>query len=145
MVADQLLSCPLPCCVNPSNTYGPVSNAAVKNVAQKTEGTCMYSRSYSTRVSTVRFSEYVCEAELRSRKKDSALITDPELCKKHVLKMVQNQALSCLSGKQIPCEIDSVCIHGDNISSLATAKSIKENLLDNSFELKPLDQMKKFI
>ena len=65
--------------------------------------------------------------------------------KNHVLSMVRNQALNCLSGKKIPCEIDSVCIHGDNISSLATAKSIKENLLDNSFELKPLDQMKKFI
>ena len=40
--------------------------------------------------------------------------------------MVKNQAINCLSGKQIPCEIDSVCIHGDNKSSLATAKSIKK-------------------
>ena len=36
--------------------------------------------------------------------------------------MVKNQSLNCHSGKQIPCEIDSVCIHGDNESSLATAK-----------------------
>ena len=47
-----------------------------------------------------------------------ALITDPEQAKKHVLKMVQNQSLNCHSGKQIPCEINSVCIHGDNLSSL---------------------------
>ena len=40
--------------------------------------------------------------------------------------MVEKQALNCLSGKKIPCEIDSVCIHGDNISSLETAKSIKK-------------------
>ena len=40
--------------------------------------------------------------------------------------------------KQIPCEIDSVCIHGDNDSSLATAKSIKDNLLENGLILKPL-------
>jgi UPF0271 protein len=59
--------------------------------------------------------------------------------------MVKNQALNCHSGKQIPCEIDSVCIHGDNISSLATAKSIKKNLLENKLELKPLNKMKKFI
>ena len=39
--------------------------------------------------------------------------------------MVQTQSLNCHSGKQIPCEIDSVCIHGDNLSSLATAKSNK--------------------
>ena len=43
--------------------------------------------------------------------------------------MVENQALNCHSGKQIPCEIDSVCIHGDNDSSLATAKAVKENLI----------------
>ena len=59
--------------------------------------------------------------------------------------MVKNQALNCLSGKQIPCEIDSVCIHGDNISSLATAKSIKNNLETNGLILKPLNKMKKFI
>ena len=27
--------------------------------------------------------------------------------------MVENQALNCYSGKQIPCEIDSICVHGD--------------------------------
>jgi len=59
--------------------------------------------------------------------------------------MVKNQALNCHSGKQIPCEIDSVCIHGDNQSSLATAKSIRDNLLDNGFDLKTLITMKKFI
>ena len=59
--------------------------------------------------------------------------------------MVQTQSLNCHSGKQIPCEIDSVCIHGDNINSLATAKSIKTDLLNNGIKLKTLNKMKKFI
>ena len=88
---------------------------------------------------------YEDDGNLVSRKKPHALITDPEEAKKHVLKMVKNQTLNCHSGKQIPCEIDSVCIHGDNISSLATAKSIKENLIDNGLKLKPLNLMEKFI
>ena len=79
------------------------------------------------------------------QEKTHALITDPEKAKKHVLKMVKTQSLNCHSGKQIPCEIDSVCIHGDNLSSLATARSIKKNLLENNLELKPLNNMKKFI
>ena len=70
---------------------------------------------------------YEDDGNLVSRAKDHALITDPNMAKKHVLNMVNNQAINCFSGKQIPCEIDSVCIHGDNESSLATAKSIKEN------------------
>jgi len=88
---------------------------------------------------------YEDDGNLVSRKKPHALITDPEQAKKHVLSMVKNQSLNCHSGKQIPCEIDSVCIHGDNISSLATAKSIKENLIDNGLKLKPLNLMEKFI
>jgi len=87
---------------------------------------------------------YEEDGNLVSRKKPNALIIDPEEAKKHVLTMVQEQALNCYSGKKIPCEIDSVCIHGDNISSLATAKSIKENLVENGLVLKRLSSMSKF-
>ena len=87
---------------------------------------------------------YEDDGNLVSRKKPHALITDPEEAKNHVLNMVKNQALNCHSGKQIPCEIDSVCIHGDNASSLATAKSLKKNLIDNGLTLKPLTKMEKF-
>ena len=87
---------------------------------------------------------YEDDGNLISRKKPNALITDPDIAKKHVLNMVKNQAINCLSGKQIPCEIDSVCIHGDNESSLATARSIKDNLVNNGLILKPLNKMDKF-
>ena len=88
---------------------------------------------------------YEDDGNLVSRKKPHALITDPELAKKHVLKMVQSQSLNCHSGKQIPCEIDSVCIHGDNLRSLDTARSIKKNLVENGLVLKNLNKLKKFI
>jgi len=88
---------------------------------------------------------YEDDGNLVSRKKPNALIINPEIAKKHVLTMVKNQALNCHSGKQIPCEIDSVCIHGDNISSLETAKSIKKNLLENGLKLKKLNEMEKFL
>ena len=88
---------------------------------------------------------YEDDGNLVSRKKSHALITNPEQAKKHVLSMVKNQALNCHSGKQIPCEIDSVCIHGDNLSSLQTAKAIKDNLIKHGLNLKALNKMKKFI
>ena len=88
---------------------------------------------------------YEDDGNLVSRKKSHALITDPEEAKKHVLKMVKTQALNCHSGKQIPCEIDSICIHGDNISAVETAKEIKKNLTDNSLSLLALNKMKKFL
>ena len=87
---------------------------------------------------------YEDDGNLVSRSKKNALITDPEIAKRHVLNMVKNQAINCLSGKQIPCEIDSICIHGDNVSSLKTARSIKDNLVKHGLLLKPLNKMEKF-
>ena len=87
---------------------------------------------------------YEDDGNLISRKKPNALIIDPEEARKHVLKMVKNQSINCHSGKQIPCEIDSICIHGDNQRSLDTAISIRKNLLDSGLDLKPLNKMKKF-
>ena len=87
---------------------------------------------------------YEDDGNLISRSKPNALITNPDKAQKHVLSMVQNQAINCFSGKQIPCQIDSVCIHGDNESSLATAASIKNNLTQNNLKLVPLNILKKF-
>ena len=87
---------------------------------------------------------YEDNGNLVSRSKPHALITDTAIAEKHVLNMVKNQALNCYSGKKIPCEIDSVCIHGDNESSLSTARSIRKNLEKNGISLIPLNKMKKF-
>ena len=88
---------------------------------------------------------YEDDGNLVSRSKENAMITDPEIAKKHVIKMVESQALNCYSGKQIPCEIDSICVHGDGKSSVDTAKKIKEGLIKSGMTLNPLDKMKKFI
>jgi len=88
---------------------------------------------------------YEDDGNLVSRSKDNAMIVDPETAKKHVIKMVENQALNCYSGKQIPCEIDSICVHGDGKSAVNTAKQIKEGLIKSGVTLNPLDRMKKFI
>ena len=88
---------------------------------------------------------YEDDGNLVSRTKKNAMITDPEVAKKHVIKMVENQSLNCYSGKQIPCEIDSICVHGDEESAVNTAKQIKEGLIMSGVTLKPLDNMTKFI
>jgi len=88
---------------------------------------------------------YEDDGNLVSRKKNNAIINDPEIAKKHVIKMIETQALNCLSGKQIPCEIDSICVHGDGKSAVNTAKEIKEGLIKSGITLKPLNKLKKFI
>ena len=46
---------------------------------------------------------YEDNGNLVSRSKSNAIINDPEIAKKHVLEMIKNQSLNCLSGKKIPC------------------------------------------
>ncbi len=88
---------------------------------------------------------YEDNGNLISRSKKNAVITDPEIAKNHVIKMIKNQALNCYSGKQISCEIDSICVHGDGKSAVNTAKKIRAGLIESGVTLKPLDKMKKFI
>ena len=88
---------------------------------------------------------YEDNGNLISRSKKNAMITDPKIAEQHVIKMVQNQSLNCYSGKQIPCEIDSVCVHGDGQTAVLTAKQIREGLIKSGVTLKTLDKMKKFI
>ena len=88
---------------------------------------------------------YEDDGNLISRKKNNAMITDPEIAKKHVIKMVETQALNCYSGKQIPCTIDSICVHGDGKNAVNTAKEIKEGLIKSGIILKPLNKLKKFV
>ncbi len=87
---------------------------------------------------------YEDDGNLVSRSKPNALITDPEVAKEHVIKMVKSQSLNCYSGKQIPCEIDSICVHGDGESAVKTAEKIKSGLISNGVTLRPLDRMSKF-
>ena len=87
---------------------------------------------------------YEDNGNLVSRSKPNALITDPEIAKKHVIKMVKSQSLNCFSGKQIPCEIDSICVHGDGKSAVDTANTIKSGLIESGVTLRPLDKLKKF-
>ena len=88
---------------------------------------------------------YEDDGNLVSRSKKNAMIIDPKIAERHIVKMVKNQALNCYSGKQIPCEIDSVCVHGDGQSAVKTAKQIKDGLIKSGVTLRTLDKMKKFI
>jgi len=80
---------------------------------------------------------------LVARSKSNAMILGREESAKHVLRMLENQALNCYSGKQIPCDIDSICVHGDEKTAVENARYLREVLIKNGFQLKSLDKLKK--
>ena len=78
---------------------------------------------------------------LFSRTKSDALITDPEEALKHTIKMIEEQAINCKSGKKIPCQVDTICLHGDGKTAVSLATRLREGLISQGIDLKKLDHL----
>jgi len=80
---------------------------------------------------------------LCSRTQSDALITDPEEALAHTIKMIEEQAIDCKSGKKIPCKIDTICLHGDGKTAVSLAKTLRNGLLQKGINLKKLNDLSK--
>ena len=88
---------------------------------------------------------YQDNGELISRSNPSALLENPSTASDNILEMLQSSSIKCLSGKKIKCQIDSICIHGDNKKAVSMAKVLKKVLIENNIKLVNLDKLNKFI
>ena len=88
---------------------------------------------------------YEDDGNLVSRSKKNALITDPDEAKKHVVKMVQNQALNCFRVNKSHAKLILFVFMVMVRSAVQTAQEIKDGLINSKVSLKSLDQLKKFI
>ena len=87
---------------------------------------------------------YKDNGELISRSKPNAIITDPKICLKNVTDMLNSSSIISLKKKKIKCNIDTICIHGDNINAVNIAKLIKKKLKIKGFNFLNLNNMTKF-
>jgi UPF0271 protein len=60
--------------------------------------------------------------------RDDALIRDPAEAAAHVVRMVVDRVIVARSGKRIPCEVQSLCVHGDEPTTLPVARAAREAL-----------------
>lgn len=79
---------------------------------------------------------------LQSRKIPGAVIKDPEVSANRVMQMLEDSALVCASGKRIPVQIDSICVHGDTPGAVAMAKTLRERIEMAGVAIVPLHQRK---
>jgi len=84
---------------------------------------------------------YEDNGNLVSRKLPNALITDPEEALKHVLQMIKEKAIISYTGKKIPCDINTVCLHGDGKTAVELAKTLKSGLIKKNIKLKTLNKI----
>jgi len=81
---------------------------------------------------------------LLPRYKKNSTVDSVQEAVKNVIRMLENREIYCYSGKKIPCEFDSICIHGDGKLALDIARHLHKKLIKDGFILKSLNQLSKF-
>lgn len=77
------------------------------------------------------------DGTLVSRKLPGAVITDEALAVQRVLRMVNEQKVTSITGKDITIRADSICVHGDNQKALQFVQKIRDALIKEKIEIKP--------
>lgn len=81
---------------------------------------------------------YADNGNLVSRRLAGAVIHDVEVASERVIRMIEDRAITCLSGTRLPTRIDSVCVHGDTPGAVAMAHRLKERLTAAGLTLTPM-------
>ncbi|MFT8917845.1 MAG: 5-oxoprolinase subunit PxpA [Oenococcus sp.] len=79
---------------------------------------------------------YEADGSLVARSHDKAVITDPELIAKRVLKLIQTQSLQTIDGGILNLKADSICVHGDNKAALEIVEKIRSVLSEANIQIK---------
>ena len=57
------------------------------------------------------------------------------------IKMIEDQAINCKSGKRIPCKVDTICLHGDGKTAVNLAKTLRDGFIKRGINLKKLNNL----
>lgn len=81
---------------------------------------------------------YNDDATLVDRALPGAVLHDAAVAAPRILNMLKAGAIIAESGKQIPCQIDTICLHGDTQGAVAMARGIRQHLTDAGITIAPL-------
>lgn len=84
---------------------------------------------------------YEEDGSLVNRRKEGAMITDEELAIRRVIRMVEEGKVTAITGRDIPLQADSICVHGDGAKSLAFVQRIRQALAARNINLCPLGEL----
>ena len=78
---------------------------------------------------------YLDDGQLVPRSRPDAMIHGAEAALAHVETMLEEGALICASGKRLPTEIGSICVHGDGPDAVEIARHLNKALRDKGYQL----------
>jgi len=81
---------------------------------------------------------YEEDGSLVARTKEGAMITDENESIKRVIRMIKENKVKAITGKDISIKVDSICVHGDGIKALEFVRKIKFSLEEENIKIIPL-------
>ncbi len=84
---------------------------------------------------------YEEDGSLVDRRKEGAMITDENVAIARVVRMVKEQKVTAVTGRDIAIRADSICVHGDGAKALAFVQKIREALTKEGIEICPLEEI----
>ena len=81
---------------------------------------------------------YEEDGSLVARNKPGAMITDENFSFERVITMVRQGKVAAITGKEIPIQADSVCVHGDGEKALLFVKKLREAFLTEGIQVRSL-------
>ncbi|MBS1228438.1 MAG: LamB/YcsF family protein [Proteobacteria bacterium] len=84
---------------------------------------------------------YLDDGNLVPRSQPGAMVHGAQQSLEHVMRMVEESALISITGKRIPVNPQSICVHGDNADAVATALAIREGLLKAGYSLATIPEL----
>lgn len=84
---------------------------------------------------------YAEDGTLVSRNQPGSVLGSAEECIAHVRQMISAEGLVSISGKVLPTEFKSICVHGDNAHAVETARLISQALKADGHELVTLPEL----
>jgi UPF0271 protein len=83
---------------------------------------------------------YQDDGTLTPRQQPGAVLTDPEQVAKQALEIVRDGQVTAVSGKTIPLQADTLCLHGDGPHALSHAVAIRTALEKVGVRIAPVGQ-----
>ena len=84
---------------------------------------------------------YEEDGSLVNRRKEGAMITDENLAIERVVRMIKEEKVTAITGRDIPIKADSVCVHGDGEKALKFVEKIREAFQKEGIEIAPLKEI----
>lgn len=80
---------------------------------------------------------YRADGTLVPRREPGALVTDPALAAERAVRMAVDGVVRAADGTDVRLDVETLCVHGDTLGAVATARAVRAALADAGVDVEP--------